>query len=877
MTRATFLDRWLIDNPSVPGDSNQMHSLFHRQPLLLLVIATVIGILVDDACGENLRGPVLIAWIAMVVVCIVGLLTSMWNRSGPTGRRLGTLGVCVLVMSVSGINHRWHDQTYASASILGLVGSQPSPAIVQGVVTSTPTLRVNAFGFRDRPQSRRLDQNKNDAGQAADLWTTSFVMAAQQFRVGQEFVPTDGNLLVFVDGRCDDLLPGDSITAYGTAGRAGQASNPGGRDPVASARRRNIHAHMNLASVDQIERRSVTQTHWIGHRVIAKIAERGRDILLEQLGETSGPLAVALVLGQRDFVNPDQRDQLLITGTAHLLSVSGMHLAIVVSMASFLAALLRFPFVWKVVFTIAVCVFYTALTGGRPPVLRAAILVTTFTIAIWMRRPSQPMNTLSLAGLLLLFLNPENLFSVGVHLSFLAVATLLLSSGRLKPRVQSKSVDMALDHEERLNALAESSRSRPVYFARLLVQAVISLFWFSLCVTAVAAPLVWHQFHVISFISVAANVILGPLLFLALGSGLVTVIASWIDPRLGWPAAMLCHGSIGTMQWIIAMAASIPWGHVWLPSPPTAWVFTFYAVLVASLLIRRSIASRCIRSVWIAVWMIISYGLATAPAELPDQAVELTFVDVGHGTCVVIRSDQQTCLYDCGRLGNDTGNSRDIDQVLWSLGVSRIDAVVLSHADSDHFNALPGILRRFAVGEIVTPPGMLDEPESALSPIVEAIARHRVPSRELSVGDTLGKTDMLMQVLHPPATRIAGSDNANSLVVRLDHGGRVILLPGDLESPGTEQLVDADRLPAGGVMMAPHHGSLAMDADVILQWARPAETIVSGGRLAERPEVSSMLSQRGSRVHVTAISGAIRVRVSASGQIEVRTWLDSPW
>jgi competence protein ComEC len=137
--------------------------------------------------------------------------------------------------------------------------------------------------------------------------------------------------------------------------------------------------------------------------------------------------------------------------------------------------------------------------------------------------------------------------------------------------------------------------------------------------------------------------------------------------------------------------------------------------------------------------------------------------------------------------------------------------------------------------------------------------------------------ETVMQVLHPPVKRISDSDNANSLVVRLDHGGRVILLPGDLESPGTERLVAADRLPAGGLMMAPHHGSLATDADVILQWARPAETIVSGGRLAERPEVASMLSQRGSQVHVTAISGAIRVRVSARGQIEVRSWLDSPW
>ena len=134
-----------------------------------------------------------------------------------------------------------------------------------------------------------------------------------------------------------------------------------------------------------------------------------------------------------------------------------------------------------------------------------------------------------------------------------------------------------------------------------------------------------------------------------------------------------------------------------------------------------------------------------------------------------------------------------------------------------------------------------------------------------------------MVALHPPATRIAGSDNANSLVIRLDHGGRGILLPGDLEPPGTQVLVNQERPKPGCVLMAPHHGSLAMDSDTILQWARPSETVVSGGRLAERPEVESMLSERGSRVHITAKEGAIRVRISGDGKVDVRSWRLSPW
>ena len=858
MPRTTLSSRW-----SSFVQPDQWKRLIHQQPLLLILLAAALGILIDDQFGTEQLGTdggqvVFGGWLTLTLISSMMLAASFIR----TGARFGPAAVIVLTMSISGINHHFQDLWYERCPLLSLIAQQPSAAIAEGTVASTPLLRPNPFAIHNSQSSR---------------WNTSFVLATDRFQVGQEMQATRGALRVNLKADFDGLRPGDRIRAYGTIFRSDVPTNPGSPDWVISDRRSSIHGRLSVDQIDQIELISSGAGHAAAHRMIATLASRGRSILLKHLGESSGPLAVALVIGQRDFVDPPMRDQLLITGTAHLLSVSGMHLAIVVSLATFLAAVLRFPFAWKVIFTIAVCVFYTALTGGRPPVMRAAILVSTFTIAMWMRRPSQPINTLSMAGLLLIAWNPENLFSVGVQLSFLAVATLLVCSGRLNRQSQSRSVDMALDTEARLVSLAESSRSKPVFYGRILIRIIGTLLWLSLCVTAVATPLVWHQFHVVSLVSVITNVVLGPLLFVALGTGLVTVIGGLIHPMLAWPPAALCHGTISIMQGVIGVAASVPYGHAWLPAPPTFWVATFYVGLVALLFLKRSIATRRIRIAWIAGWLVVAFVLATRPAELPDDGIELTFVDVGHGTCVVIRSDDQTWLYDCGRLGNDAATWRGIDQVLWSLGVRRIDGVILSHADSDHFNALPEILRRFDVRCVVTPPGMLAEPETALRPIVDAIDRHHVPCREMSAGEVIDLGGVSAQVLHPPSVRIPASDNANSLVLRLDHAGRVILLPGDLEPPGTEVLALQDRPPPGGVMMAPHHGSLTMDAEIMLNWARPSQTIVSGGRLAKRPEVAKMLARRGSQVHVTAISGAIRVIITRDGKVEVRSWRESPW
>ena len=104
-----------------------------------------------------------------------------------------------------------------------------------------------------------------------------------------------------------------------------------------------------------------------------------------------------------------------------------------------------------------------------------------------------------------------------------------------------------------------------------------------------------------------------------------------------------------------------------------------------------------------------------------------------------------------------------------------------------------------------------------------------------------------------------------------------MILPGDLEPPGTAMVVNLPRPKAGGILMAPHHGSLRMDAASVLEWARPQETIVSGGARASKPEVQEMLSVHGSEVHVTANAGAIRVQIGKQGKVRVQEWNCAGW
>jgi competence protein ComEC len=826
-------------------------SLVHRQPLLLFVGAAATGIVVDSVV--NLSASV---W-SLLTISLIGLFAVLHIRR--SAKPVATAVIVLMIMPMSALWHQVRRQHYDSASIRQFIGDDAQPTILVGVVDRPVVLRRHPLAG----QSWRRDQSP---------WQSQLEVRLEQIRRGLDWQGVDGRVLVMVDGRRDELRPGDSVRVYGSIQRFLGPANPGAQDFREIYRRRNIHARVHVDSIDQIE--ALGQPSWRPGRWIATIARAGRERLMMYTGTETGPLAIALVIGQREFVGPELRDRLLVTGTVHLLSVSGLHLAIIVVLAHWAATLGRFPPSTKFIWIFGICLLYTAVTGARPPVVRAAVLVTTFMVAYLVKRPSQPINTLSLAALIILAWNPTLIFGIGVQLSFLAVATLLLC--RQGTQSESVALSMAVKQEDKLQALAEKSRSKATYYARYVVAGIGRAIWYSGCVTAISMPLVWYQFHVVSPISVVTNVVLSPILFVALASGVATVVFGAIAP-LGWIFGTICDWTITAMAWVIDVAASIPLGHHWLPSPSSLWVVMFYVVMLFTLYLARGKTASNLRYGWIAVWAVVAFVSATTKEPLEEGSIEATFVDVGHGTSVVLRSGDQVWLYDCGRLGNDTGRSRDIDATLWSMGVTELDGIYLSHADTDHFNALPGVLQRFDVNQVVTPPGMLQDPEPAVVQVRQVIRRSNVPVREISDGRIERFGSHSGSVLHPPTERVKGTDNANSLVLLIDSGGTSLILPGDLEPPGTAALIEHPRPPPGGVLMAPHHGSLRMDAASVLQWARPRETIVSGGRRAKRPEVHEMLSATGSGVHVTSQVGAIRVLIDREGRIEVRSWMEDPW
>lgn len=858
--------RFLAD--VVFASERDVRSFAHRFPLVLIAIFAALGIAVDTAWFVSFEANTL-GWLALSTTTVLVACTVHWFHRTKQYSKLAFTGTTAVIVAAGfGYLHARSEHHYQSASVLELIDRGETPVVVQGAIKKTVVLRPNPLSFSQRREE-------------VSRWKSQIELELHSIRDGDVFRSIAGNVLVYVDGDWSERHPGDELEIYGWLHPFDKPTNPGQHDLRDSFRRRGLHGRIETKDSNAIT--LIGETDGLIQPLIADIARGGRESLLRHTDETTGGLAVAMVIGQREFVDLPTRDALLATGTAHLLSVSGMHLAIIVLVITWLVSGFGLQPLSRFVVIVAISSIYVAVTGGRPPVFRAAILISIVLFSTCLHRPSQPLNTLGLAALVLMAMNPLNVFSVGVHLSFLAVITLMLAGRSLSNL--SVATELQLERESGFDTLVEKSSNHVMVHVKSVAGFFGQMSWLSLCVTAVSLPLVWSQFHLISLISVVTNVMVWIGLMLALPAGVLTVLLDPVSSSLAAIPGVICHSSLAYMWSVIQWTESWSAGHAWLPAPPPVAVWIFYGVLAASL-IGNSTRTKWLRRGWVVVWTLSTIFLATQPAALPENTLEATFVDVGHGTSVILRMpDEQVWLYDCGRMGNDISSSQLIDTALWSMGITHLDGIFLSHADADHYNALPGLLKRFSVDQLITPPGMLATDEASIDDLRRTIESYEIPVLELAASQDSVLRDMA--VLHPPVGGVSGKhprrsknangDNANSLVLQIDHAGRTLLLPGDLEPPGTGVLTATLRPTAGGIMMAPHHGSLSMDADAVLAWARPAETVVSGGDRAARLEVEEMLSVTGSGVSVTARQGAIRARIDRSGNIEIRSWLESPW
>jgi competence protein ComEC len=814
------------------------------QPLVVIALSVAAGIALDRSSDMVVTSGGFARWW-FVAVSFLAAWWCAWHHARTA------IAAMLLLVSTAMLGAAWHNlqwNFFPNHDAGRYANLETTPACVTAVVLAAPELL---------PAPRPTPLRAIPSGERSQV-----ELRLTGIRDGADWLSVAGRCRLVVNGDLLAVAPGDRVQVFGQLRRPSPPMNPGEHDFAADARAERRLASLIASSPDCV---AVTvygsSSEWWPERIVAAVRQSGKQLLRTYVGPERSGLAAAILLGDREALPSHAIQPFFLTGTVHLLVVSGLNVAI---LAAGLYVAMRFGWLPRRValaLIMAIVAAYTLVTGAEPPVLRAAVLVVVVCLAAWSGRRTAPFNSLAAATLVVLAINPSELFRTGTQLSFLCVAVLVWVG-----HWQGIPWRFQVDQLDRLIAASRPWYAK-VWFEisrwTLLLMLTSGVVWLA------TTPIVLYCFHVVSPVALLISPVVWLIALVAMWAGFITLLCGWIVPFVAVVAGWVCSVSLGWLVQVVDWAESLPGSHFWAPGPALWWVLGFYMGLVAIMLWGRKLVPTRFQVALACLWILVGLVPPLARHWTRGDELRCTFLAMGHGTCVVLETPNgKTFLYDAGSLGSPDFATQSIAGYLWQRGILRVDGIILSHADVDHYNAVPGLLERFHVGAVYVSPMMFDwygatGPDEAPNVLHNAIDAAGVPIHEIWAGDRLHVGDVSIDVFHPPHDGVVGSDNANSITLAVEYAGRRLLLPGDLETPGLDDVVaelpyDCD------LLMAPHHGSRRSDPPGFAAWSTPEWVVVSGGADSDA-EVVRTYAASGAKVLNTGKLGAIDFSIGRDG------------
>ena len=480
------------------------------QPMVLVFCALAAGILMDRVLDLD-------AWTYVCVAIVCGLAWfAMFVKQTAAGRlQRGYVVVgfmsCLISTAIAATGALWHHGRWnwvGQNNITLFTSDATQPVCLEATVISEP-----------RWQAVEEDDDQLNAIPA--VVRTRVVVKPIRIRNGTVWEDASGKVDLVIHQKCDHIRSGDRIRIFGIVVAISGPTNPGQFDFREYYRSKGKAAVLHAFHPEAVV---VIQPvgGWARSRVLSSLRRKMNEITWRYVPPERAGLASAVLLGNREQLTSSRREMFLLTGTVHLLAISGLHVGILSGVFFFffrIGLIRRDTFLWA---TILFVCFYAWLVEFRAPVSRATILIVLLCIGRLQGQPILSFNWLAAAGCVVLLINPSDLFQLGPQLSFLAVAT--ISFGRKWMFWPPPG-----DPIKRLIANTRPFHVRTVYWLGRQTRAaflVSGLIWL------VAMPLVAFRFNLVAPVALLVNPILLLPIAVALYGGLGVLVFGWFAAPL---------------------------------------------------------------------------------------------------------------------------------------------------------------------------------------------------------------------------------------------------------------------------------------------------------------------------------------------------------
>jgi len=651
---------------------------------------------------------------------------------------------------------------------------------------------------------------------------------SQKIYLSKVLIPSQstdpGQVLVYCN-QISNLKIGYQIEVRGEYQALQEASNPGQFDQKNYYEAQGIRfivkdasVHVMRAQTDHF-RQTLHEIRNYFQKIYQKIAE-----------EEVAAVFSAMILGEKTLLSEEQEKAYQQGGISHILAISGLHISLV---GMFLYRTIRKIKCGYGVSVLAAGCFmmcYGIMTGFTVSARRAVYMFLCYLGAEFFGERYDMLSAWALAGILILLKEPQQLFQCGFQLSFLSVGA--------------------------IGVVYPSLRQLIKWRGKL---------WDSVCmggsVTSVTLPCTLYWFFEFMPYGMLLNLLVIPMVPLVFLSGVAGGIAGGVHQMAGEMLAGPGVLILKVFDILISIAKGMP-GNTWVLGRPGFWkILLYYVIFAAGLLLVKYRNTRKRKKLAV---LCLGTALFLMTVQLPCGA-EITFLDVGQGDCIYIRTPMgKHFLVDGGSTTvSEVGRYR-ILPFLKAKGIGKLEAVLLTHMDEDHISGVRELLSQneMQIGRIYVSGIPPDETGTAM---MELAKKSGVKIGYLTRGAYLAEKNFRMICLYPEKGGNGTDKNENSLVFLLNVYERKILLTGDLEGAGEEALLSLGNLTKVDVLKVAHHGSKNATNEKFLKEVQPEYSVIScgiGNRYGHPSrEVLERLKNRKSCILCTMESGAITVKI----------------